>query len=404
MSRRDRIITALVACAINLALLVPTVGDTSTLIDGDFGPEGIAIENGAKPYADQDFEYPPLAVPLIVGPALIGDGESSYRDAFEWEMIAFSLAIVLTLALAMQGPRERVWGALGVYTLGILALSGIVLPDSDIEQAPLALARFDLALALLVLAAVLAREAKRSATWSFLLSLGVAVKGFPAALYPALLREEGNLKRVVLGALPPLLAAVALVVLLGDEFGSAITYHSGRDLQIETVAATPFEVGHLFGLRAESVTGAGSFNLDATGADAARALSLGLMVAGYFWLLWEGWRRQAPRPQLALALLAVIVVLAPVLSPQFLIWLLPLSAAVYGLGKENVVLLGACAVTQLMLHAYDIAIDDLGAAFTVPTAIRNLLLLVYLYLVSKPIFDRQPLPSGEWMPGKASSS
>ena len=270
MTRRDRIITALVACAVNLALFAPTVGDSSTLIDGDFGPEAFAIEDGAKPYADQDLEYPPLSIPLIVGPALIGDGIGDYRDAFEWEMIAFDLAIVLTLALAMSGPRERVWGALGVYTIGLLALSGIVLPDSDIEAAPLALARFDLAPALLVLAAVLAREANRSATWSFLLSLGVAVKGFPAALYPPLLRAERNPGRVALAALPPLLAAVALVVAFGDEFGSAITYHSGRDLQIETVAATPFELGHLFGLRAEAVTGAGSYNLDASGAAAAR--------------------------------------------------------------------------------------------------------------------------------------
>ena len=46
--------------------------------------------------------------------------------------------------------------------------------------------------ALFVLAAVLARDAARSATWSALLSLGAAVKAFPIFLYPALLRGESG--------------------------------------------------------------------------------------------------------------------------------------------------------------------------------------------------------------------
>ena len=93
--------------------------------------------------------------------------------------------------------------ALAVYTLGIVALSGIVLGASDIDEAPLALGRFDLWPALLVLAAVLARERGRSATWSALLSAGVALKAYPLALFPALLRGERNLGRVAVGSGDP---------------------------------------------------------------------------------------------------------------------------------------------------------------------------------------------------------
>ena len=69
-------------------------------------------------------------------------------------------------------------------------LSGAILDPSLIDTAPLILVRFDLVPALFVLAAVLARDAARSATWSAMLSLGAAVKAFPIFLYPALLRGE----------------------------------------------------------------------------------------------------------------------------------------------------------------------------------------------------------------------
>src|SRR3954466_9252117 len=95
-----------------------------------------------------------------------------------------------------------------------------VLDPSLIDTGQLILNRFDLVPALFVLAAILARDRGRSATWSVLLSLGVAVKAFPLFLYPALLRGERNLRRVIVaGAIPLVLCAIAVLV-TGDEFGS----------------------------------------------------------------------------------------------------------------------------------------------------------------------------------------
>jgi hypothetical protein len=391
MTKRERITTAIVACVVHLALLAPTVGSGSVIVDGDFHSEAQAIEDGDQPYADQGFEYPPLAIPLVVGPELIADSAEEYRAAFAWEMIVFDLAIVLVLAFALRGARAGVCAALGAYTIGIFALSGsLFMPESAIDEAPLALARFDLAPALLVLAAVLAREASRSATWSALLSAGVAVKAFPALLYPALLRGERRPRRVALAAVPPLLVAVVIVVAFGDDFWSAVSYHSGRELQIETVAATPFEVAGLLGAGVTSELGSGSYNIAADGADAARFLSLAVMAGLYALLLLEGWRGRRSHLELATVLLAVTVVLAPVLSPQFLIWLLPLSAAAYGLGRENVVLLVGLALTQILLHFYGDARGEMGAEFVLSVAARNLVLLLYLWLVCAPIIRREP--------------
>ncbi len=64
----------------------------------------------------------------------------------------------------------------------------------------------------------------------------------------------------------------------GDEFGSAISYHTDRGLQIEAVAATPLEIAAINDVSAEAEYGSGSFNFVAGGAEAARAISIGLLV------------------------------------------------------------------------------------------------------------------------------
>ena len=381
----ERLAVAAVACAVHLALLAPAVGEQGGVLGTDFGPEAEAIEAGELPYADQDLEYPPLSIPVIVGPALVGDGLDDYNEAFELEMLGFDLAIVLLLALALPGDRRRPIGALVVYTAGVVALSGIVLGASDIDEAPLALGRFDLVPALLVLAAVMAREAGRSATWSALLSIGAGVKAFPLALFGALLRGERSLGRVAVGAAVPMAICAAIVLAFGDEFGSAISYHTERDLQIESVAATPLEIAGINDTEVAAEYGSGSFNFTGPGADLAYGLSLAALIGGYGLVLWAGWRSQSSHLKLATALLAVLIVFSPVLSPQFLFWLLPLSAAAYGLGRENLALVVAFVLTQLMLQFYSRIVVDFDPEFVWRLAGRNAVLLVYLVLVCAPI-------------------
>jgi len=360
----------------------------------DFGPEAEAIEDGALPYGDEELEYPPLSIPVIVGPALVGEGAESYNESFEIQMLIVDLAIVLLLALALPGTGRHVVAALWVYTLGIVSLSGIVLGASDIDEAPLALGRFDLWPALLVLAAVLARERGRSATWSALLATAVALKAYPLALFPALLRGERNLGRIAAAAAIPIGVAAAIVLGFGDEFGSAIGYHTGRGLQIEAVAATPLEIASINDTSAEAEYGSGSFNFVAGGAEAARAISIGLLVSCYALVLWAGWRTRVSHLKLATALLAVIVVFSPVLSPQFLFWLLPLSAAAYGLAASNAVLLATFVLTQLMLQFYARVVVDFDPEFVWRLAGRNAALLLYAGLVCVPIVSAA-LRSGE---------
>lgn len=385
MATRWRVTAAALVGAFHLLVFVPGVGDWSSIIDNDFAPQADAIVNGGElPYADQEIEYPPLSVPILVAPEYFGEGTESFREGFAWEMLAFDLALVILMALAVPGTTRHVLSALGVYTAGVVMLSGAILDPSLIDTGPLILVRFDLVPALFILAAVLARDVGRSATWSALLSIGGAVKAFPFLLYPALLRGEPNLRRVaVAGAIPLVLCAVG-VIAMGDEFGSAITYHTERALQVESLAATPFEVAHTFGADVTSPVGHGGFEIVASGATVARWISVLIGLAAYLLIVRAGWHSKVPNLELVTALLTVLVVFAPVLSPQFLLWILPLSAAAYGFSWNNLVLLVAILFTQIVLQNYD-GVAELDGNFVWPVAARNLWLLAYLVMVCGPI-------------------
>ena len=389
MPSRWRATAAALVCALHLALFVPTVGDWSSILVNDFAPQAKAIKDGDLPYRDQRIEYPPLSIPVLIAPAYIDDSTQGFVDGFMWEMLAFDLAIVVLIALGLPADGRRILEALGIYTVGLVALSGVVLDRSLIDYGPLALDRFDLVPALFVLAAIFARDRGRSATWSGLLSVGVAIKAFPIFLYPALLRGERNLRRVIVaGAIPLVLSGVAVIV-MGDEFGSAITYHTERTLQVESLGASGFEVAHALGASGVATgVGHGGFEISTSGTTTVRWILVVIGAVGYLWLVWAGWHSRATNLELVCALLAVLVVFAPVLSPQFLLWLLPVSACAYGLRKENVVLLLAILFTQIELQHYD-GVDSLAGSFVWPLAIRNLLLLVYLAMVAAPILSRR---------------
>lgn len=386
MSARNRVLALALVAVVHLAAFVPTIGSYSSILDRGFWPQSERVLDGELPYRDVNFEYPPLALPLVVAPAALSDGIEGYRHAFEIEMLLFDLAIVAVLALCAPGPERRVWEALGVYSVCVIAASGVVLWDSTIEDAPLALARFDLVPALLILGALLARRARQSTAWGGMLGAATAIKAFPLLLVPSMARGDRSPRRAAIAFAVPILAAAAIVVFSGDEFSSAIDYHSNRDLQIETVAATPLMLAHqIGGLDARVAVGGGSFNLSASGAGAARAISIALLIASVALVIYEGRRRRLDPLVEATAVLAALIAFAPVLSPQFLLWVLPVSAVAYGLRRENLVLVGCFVLTEDVLHNY-IGVETLDGPFVWSLAARNVLLLVYLALVLIPVF------------------
>ena len=346
MRGRQRALAALLVCILHLAVFAPRVGEWSSVLVNDFAPQAEAIESGDRPYGDQDLGARRSRSCRCRLRPCSRDGTDGYVEAFHWEMIIFDLAIVLLLALALPGRSREVISALAVYTAGVLLLSGVILDDSAIDQSPLALSRFDLVPAFLVLAAVLARDAAPLGDLVGTALSGTMVKAFPALLYPALLRGE----RRSGSPSPPRFPAHRRRRRgrLGRPLSfSAITYHRTR--APDRASHRPRSKWRASSGRGDPVPGHGGFDLVASGAGVAKWIWVLLGIGVYLMVVRAGWRSRISNLRLVTALLAVLVVFATVLSPQFLLWLLPLSAAAYGLGRENIALLVSVILTQVML-------------------------------------------------------
>jgi hypothetical protein len=147
-----------------------------------------------------------------------------------------------------------------------------------------------------------------------------------------------------------------------------------------------------FGTGVASETSAGAYNLIGGGAEEARVVAILGFIASWAALVYAGWRREIGILPLTTAILAVALVFSPVLSPQFLFWLLPVSAAAFGLRAPNLILLVTVLATELMLGYYD-GVDTLGSEFTLSLAVRNLLLIVYAISVLFAVFRARPAAS-----------
>ncbi|MGI8633263.1 MAG: glycosyltransferase 87 family protein [Solirubrobacterales bacterium] len=371
--RADRIppwAIAAVAVLAHLWLMGRRVGAPSFILDKVFRTDAISILGGLSPYGDVGFEYPPLALPILLGPeAATNSTADAYREVFGGVMVGFDLLIVGLLVAAFWRRPARMLGALVIFSAGLFLLKA------------LPLSRFDLVPAALTLAAALARERGRSAAWGALLGLGGAVKAYPLVLAPLFAAGEQRPLRALAGLVAPMALAAGLVVGIGDEAGSAVLYHTDRALQIETLASSALIGAQAFGADLEVVFTSGSFNIAGDGAELARVATSLLTGLGYLAVVTMVWRRRVPPVEAATAAIAVFVVLGPVLSPQFLLWMLPLSAAAFGVSPANLLLVLATWTTRLLIdHGYAVQVD-LGTAFVVPLAGRNLLLAAYLVLV-----------------------
>jgi len=341
---------------------------------------GNAVEDGAVPYRDIRPEYPPGALAAFVLPALASGDQEGYRDAFEWLMAACGVALVLLTAVALRGldaTRRRTLAALALVAVFPLLLGSVVLT------------RFDLYPAMLVAGALAALVHGRDRLGLGVLGAAVAVKLYPAVLVPVALgyvwRRRG--RREALVCLAILAAVVALVflpfvVLAPDGVAHSIGRQLARPLQIESLGSALYLAAHhLLGLDVEMRSGHGSQNLHATGTGVAAVLLTLVQLAALAWI-WL--RRPATRAGLvrwSAAALVAFVALGKVLSPQFLIWLVPAVPLVAAAGP-SLLLAAGLVLTQLWFPSryWDLAreLDPLPSGLVLARDLVLVALLVVL--------------------------
>lgn len=314
----------------------------------------VALARGGRPYVDFGVEYPPLALSLF---ALAGPPTSIDDYAIRFSLEMFVLGGLAALATAAAAARTWPAGR-GPY----LAAAGFTLAVA--ATGALLANRYDAAVALVVAACLLFLVLGWTWAAGLALGLGFALKLVPAILLPLVLILAPTPRSAVRAAAAFAAAAVAPFLPHLPEglagLAQIFSYHGLRPLQVESVLATPFWLGRLLGLVDLGVAnGFGGQNVVAPGANAIAAasgvLGLGLLGSTYaaIWSRRAELRSDPGGGALATtALLLAFVVSGKVLSPQFLIWLLPCAGLLLPARPALAgLLLGAMALTQLEFPA-----------------------------------------------------
>jgi hypothetical protein len=288
---------------------------------------GDAIVRGEVPYRDFAVEYPPGALPVFVQPARGNEGDfEGFRESFESLMVICGGALVVALALALTSLAVS-----PVSMLGALALAAI----APLLLGSVVLSRFDLWPAALTGAALASLVSGRLRLGHGLLGAGVLAKIWPVVLIPLAVaytwRMRGKREALVcLGVAAVVVAAVMLpfVVLSPDGVWRSFEGQASRPLQMESLGAALIVVSHhVFGTGVTMVSSHGSQNVGGTAANVFGGIQSVVQVAALLALWFVFARRRRSREELvrfSAATVVAFIALGKVLSPQFLIWLIPL--------------------------------------------------------------------------------
>ena len=370
-------VVLLAACSLPNVGLWDANGKADT---GLYSLYGGRIAHGHLPYRSGfAMEFPPGAIPALAVPALPRSNYVPWFKAFEFLCGAAAIGAV-AFALAGAAPRRR-YGAVIVAGAAPAALGPIVLNSFDFW--PSALAAWAVALAV--------RGRPRSGL--AFLGAATAAKLFPVLLAPALLtyvaRERGmrEAKRALL-ALAVVVAVVfaPFAVLAPGGLKASLQEQATRGLQIESLGGSALGVAHRLGAGFHVVVSHAPFSFDIGGSTAgALGVVLSLVVLAAAAAAWLLLVRDGPvdrdRTLRAVAATAVgFVAFAKVLSPQYLLFLVPLVPLVDSLAASAGLLL-VLGLTQIWARFPEpfLQITHLGGLIWVVLA-RNLA-LVALYVV-----------------------
>ena len=333
--------------------------------------------SGAVPYKDVPFPYPPLALLAVMMPALARSDPWGYHLAFQAEMIALDVACFLLLVWFLEArlllSARRVRLAMLVYAVLGFGVGNIIYD------------RLDLMIALAFMAAVCLHRPDRAPGHGYYLTLAfgtlakiVPLFWLPAAGIQTLWARATNSTtgwlRTATGAFVVPVAGVALAVnaFTSGALLESLGQHAARGVEIESTWATPFVLARAAGL-APSLVATVAFGSVNLGGPALSGWVVSLSQYGGFALLgvvagaavWRAWRHPQPLSadrhlRLLLGITLLLVATQRVLSPQYLIWLIPgLAATVARADRPAGLFIAVAAIYTLTLALYPFGFDAL---------------------------------------------
>lgn len=288
------------------------------------------MRTGRLPYHFA-YVYPPASIPVLLLPAYL---PWSYATSFAVVMGVCGAGCIAAAAAAL-----RTVGASSART----NLASLLIGISPLVLGSVFVQRFDLWPTLLAVAAIVALLREWPLATGGLLGLGFASKLWPAVLLP--LATIHLWRRFGRGAALQAVAAFLVVsaacflpfaILAPRGLEASLRFQLFRPLQVESLGAALLMAAHHLGVGSELVTASRQKAqlLRGAGTGVAANLSTAIEVAAVVgvWIVFA--RRRSPdRDALLLAAatsVAALVAFDKVLSPQYLIWLVPMVVLVRG--------------------------------------------------------------------------
>ncbi len=318
------------------------------------------------PYRDFAVEYPPVTYALI---RLLSSSD-----------LALSIALVaisqLVCDLAIAGVLRWGWGRRAAVAYLVLGFPLICWP--------FIYARIDLFTVLITVTALALVRRGRDVSGGSLLAFGVLAKIWPFAVAPVLLVErkvKGVAAFVTTG-----LFLTGLWVIVGGTGGpqQVLSFRDATGWQVESIPGIVWHLRDPSQIKFES----GAFRtgmMPLWGRPLLTVLSLVFIVLAWWWA--DRRRRAGDDDHVVyaiapLASVLTLLVFAPILSPQYLVWMLPFAALVAARGDRLVggLSLAITAVTTITYVLVPSAAEGMLWA-TLPVLVRNIL-LVALFVVA----------------------
>jgi uncharacterized membrane protein len=350
----------------------------------------LEIAAGRVPYRDFQLVYPPGAIPAFVLPWLTSSGHfHNYVTAFTRLTLVYGMLTSLAVAFTLWRTGLGAWRlALGVAFVSV----------SPVLVGQLIMYRYDLWPAMLTALALAAVAASRVRTGSALLGIGAVAKVYPAVIAPLLLayvwKRLGRREALICGAAFTAGVGVFLVPLLAltpTGVMSTLVSQLTRPLQVEALPAAALFVAHgLAGYHLHlCVSYAANCVAGTVAADLADVESLFLFaIVGSIWVGFAWGEARIDRfLRASAATVAASIALGKILSPQYLIWLVPLVPLVGG--RRGILAMALLAAALALTAAYFpggygamVNHFEQGVAWTV--LVRDVILLALVAVLALP--------------------
>jgi uncharacterized membrane protein len=308
---------------------------------GLFGPRGVGdmylyriyahrMERGLIPYHDFFFDWAPGSVPPVLAPVALPGPYYVAFHALIFVYAALALLAVAYLLVLLGASQRRVYAATIAAAVVPFALGAIAIDSLDYWPA------------LFVTAGLAAVVAGRNRLGLGLLGFAIVAKLYAVVIIPLVLiwvwrrrsRAEA-IRALAVGIAVAFVVALPFLAIGPTGLGFTVKSQFVRGLQMESLGASILmALDHLGVYHAHVVVGQ-PYSLDVAGgvAKAVGAVFSLLTVAVLVWIYRAYLRGRDDAQRLVTASAAAVtayVALGRVLSPQYLVWLIPLVPLVAG--------------------------------------------------------------------------